>query len=257
MSRGIENSENDKEDVHDSHSDRARRAAERSEALLNEARQVQADLDAMASPEPRDKVTAFVDIGKRAEAAWEEARKAEAEAAAAARTRAQAAGLPEKAGLDEEARRAREFAQRARAAANEAAALRKRANQDWDATIAAELALKMAKFFAAHKDQIYERLEECDEVAAKAAPNHDLIFIAEGLPIVNSFIRVGSSRAALKASTDWVEGFWPDTDASVVLSALVFTWIANQGVKDFEHDPDKKKRETWNRIRGRLERLFD
>jgi len=231
----------------------AREACRRAETLLQEAERVKADVDALEAATAKDWIVASRAIADLAESAAERAKEA---SAAASLAREKVDG-PNRAKLRREASAAEEAASRAWDPAKKAEDLKKIAINESDAAIAAELKLNVEQFFADHKDQIYKRLEECDEIARKAASKRELMFIAEGLPIINSFIHVGSSRADLNASFEWVTRFWGiDADPFVVLSALIFIWIANKGVKEFRDDPDETKRATWNRIRERVERLI-
>jgi hypothetical protein len=228
----------------------AREAANQAECRFQEAERVKAEIDGLEAATAKDWIVASRAIADLAEAAGEYARKASA-AASIAREKADG---PNRAKVRREASAAEETA---RTAAKKAEDLKKIAGNESDAAIAAELKLNVEEFFTDHKGQIYKRLEECDEIARKAASKRELMFIAEGLPIVNSFIHVGSSRADLNASIEWVTKFWGiEADPFVVLSALVFIWIANKGVREFGDDPDEAKRATWNRIRERVERLI-
>jgi len=231
----------------------AREACRQAENLLQEVENAKAAVDALEAATAKDWIVASRAIADLAESAAGLAKQA---SAAASLAREKVDG-PNRAKLRRDATAAEEASGRAWAAARKAEDLKKIAVNESDAAIAAELKLNVEQFFSDHKDQIYKRLEECDEIARKAASKRELMFIAEGLPIVNSFIHVGSSRADLNASIEWVTRFWGiDSDPFVVLSALIFIWIANKGVKEFRDDPDETKRATWNRIRERVERLL-
>jgi hypothetical protein len=141
------------------------------------------------------------------------------------------------------------------AAANET---KNKARKEYDSTMITEVILKVEGFFSEHKQHIYDRLEECDKIANKAQSNPDMLFIAESLPIINGIIHVGSARAELNSATEWVRKHWDVGEAHprIVLSALLFHYVMDSGVRDHENCDLSKKREAWERIKKRVEKLL-
>lgn len=118
-----------------------------------------------------------------------------------------------------------------------------------------------------NKTRIYERLEDCDkaaEIAGQAQTkskgknlvktSSDMIFIAESLPIIHGIIHVAISRQSLSQAIKWIREYWGETANSlIVLSALVFTYVADKGVADTTSD--EKRAETWRRIAKRVQKF--
>jgi hypothetical protein len=114
------------------------------------------------------------------------------------------------------------------------------------------------EFFLAHKQRIYDRLEECDLIASEAVSNADMLFFAESLPIINGIVQVGSTRKELNTATEWVRQNWEGSEAQprIVLSALLFRYVTTEGAKEFLHGPDQNKRDRWTNIKERVARLL-
>jgi hypothetical protein len=145
----------------------------------------------------------------------------------------------------------------AKAAVEKAVVLSEAARKEAHAAIATETFLLVEDFFEKHKESIYERLEECDDIAKKAVAKDDMMFIAESLPIINGLIHVGSKRKDLNKAIDWVRKEWGgEADPIIVLSALVFIYIADQGVKEFRNSEDQEERMIWTRIEKRVQKLL-
>jgi hypothetical protein len=113
------------------------------------------------------------------------------------------------------------------------------------------------------KKRIYARLEEFDKEAqdtvARTKPkgkgseavkrSSDMIFIAESLPIIQGIIHVATDRKSLGQAITWIRETWGETANSlIVLSALVFAYIAKRGASDAKF---AGKHEVWLRIKER------
>jgi len=156
-------------------------------------------------------------------------------------------------------------ANEAKQAADEAESYSKAADEARKEAIsnyAVEEELKVEEFFDVHKEQIYKKLEECDEIAENAPTNGDMIFIAESLPIINSIIHVGTDRKKLTGASNWVRKTWgEDADPLIVLSALLFIYVANKGALRFttgqsDEPVEGDREEIWNRIHRRVQKLL-
>jgi hypothetical protein len=135
--------------------------------------------------------------------------------------------------------------------------LAENARKEADAANAAEYYLNLEDFFTRQKPLIYERLEHYDRIATDAGANSDMVFIAEGLPIINGIINVGSTQDALNEAIKWVKSKWGDmADPLLVLSALVFIYVVDRGALDHIHDEEVAKHAAWERIRERVRRLL-
>lgn len=113
------------------------------------------------------------------------------------------------------------------------------------------------------KERIYARLEEFDKKAQAAVArakgkgkgseavkrSSDMIFIAESLPIIQGIIHVATDRKSLTQAITWIRKTWGETANSLlVLSALVFAYIAKRGASDAKF---AGKHEAWLRIKER------
>jgi hypothetical protein len=139
-----------------------------------------------------------------------------------------------------------------------ATTIEEKATKNYESALVSEVLLKVDGFFEDHKEQIYNRLEECDRIASKSKINPNTLFIAESLPIINGIIHVGSARVELNTATDWVRKYWEASEAHprIVLSALLFHYVTERGVTAYKNHPDQTKRETWERIRERVSKLL-
>ncbi|HJU56226.1 MAG TPA: hypothetical protein VJ715_16710 [Pyrinomonadaceae bacterium] len=135
---------------------------------------------------------------------------------------------------------------------------KKEARNSYDSAMVMERLLDVREFFLAHKDRIYSKLEDCDQIAKRAITNTDMLFFAESLPIINGIIHVGSTREDLNKATEWVRENWEGSAAQprIVLSALLFHYVTKEGVKEFTDSTDQSKRITWSRIDERVGRLL-
>ena len=136
--------------------------------------------------------------------------------------------------------------------------IKREARNSYDSAMVMEELLDVREFFLAHKELIYQRLEECDRIAKNAVTNADMLFFAESLPIINGIIHVGSTREELNKATDWVRENWEGSEAQprIVLSALLFRYVTKEGAKEFTNSVIQSKRDAWNRIDERVDRLL-
>jgi hypothetical protein len=137
--------------------------------------------------------------------------------------------------------------------------IKREARNSYDSAMVMEELLDVREFFLAHKERIYERLEECDRIATAAVTNADMLFFAESLPIINGIIHVGSTREELIKATDWVKENWEGGEAQprIVLSALLFRYVTKEGAKEFTNCTKQSKKEAWSRIDTRVSRLLE
>lgn len=223
----------------------AKAAADRAEQAAGQAVRI---VDGVAVPEGAR------DLGQMLRAVTNLAADAEREAGLASQAAKRAAQVRDHhrarggdPALDAEADAAEQHAARAQTALTDAENARKEAISIY----AVEEELKVKKFFEVHREAIYKKLEECDEIAAHAPTNTDMIFIAESLPIINSIIHVGSDRKTLGEASSWVRDTWGDeADPLIVLSALLFIYVANKGAEENLEDP------VWRRIHRRVQKLL-
>ena len=117
---------------------------------------------------------------------------------------------------------------------------------------AVEVWLGLRTFIDDHKGHICERLEACERSAREAPDDPDLTFFAEGLPAIDSVIRVGSSRTRLKMATERVQKQWPDTNPHALLSMLTFKYIVSRIVELWDSSTDDERRALWNEISKRV-----
>jgi enamine deaminase RidA (YjgF/YER057c/UK114 family) len=152
----------------------------------------------------------------------------------------------------------REAVSRARERVKELRKLKEEAGEDSDVEVAVNMVLpQVAAFFSKHDDDIFDRLEDCDDIAGHAVWNKDVIFIGEGLPIINGIILVSAKREQLNRALRWVREYWHDTaDPLIMLSTLVFKYVVNKGVQKFKDDPNINKQVIWERIEKRIETRF-
>ncbi len=122
------------------------------------------------------------------------------------------------------------------------------------ATEAVEVWLDLGGFIDDHKSQICERLEACEKLARETTGDADLTFFAEGLPAIDSIIRVGSSRTRLDSATQRIREDWPDTDPLALLSMLTFRYIVGKR-RDLLGSSlnDQEKHAIWEEISKRVE----
>jgi hypothetical protein len=228
-------------------------AARRAEEAAASAQQILQETASQVEHEPSQRGTiqanaarAITALARAAERDAKLARELADAAAAAVRRRGSRVGEVT-APLSHEVAEAQAAADRAAAAAEAAETARKEAI----AQFAVEEELQVQEFFQAHREQIFRKLEECDQIAENAPINGDMIFIAESLPLINSIIHVGSDRATLARASNWVRETWGDeADPLIVLSALLFIYVANKGAEEKGND------ETWKRIHERVEKLM-
>ena len=183
------------------------------------------------------------------------AKEASDRAKAAARSAAEYRGHAAKA--DSAAKDAASAAASAEEFAKQLDRLEKDAKKEYDAAVAAELYLKVADFFTHYELEIYKRLEECDDVANREGERGGMVFIGEGLPIINGIIYVGAKREDLSLAKEWVKETWgKDAHPRIVLSALMFIYVTDLGAQKYKEDEDPKKREKWARIHRRVHSLL-
>lgn len=131
------------------------------------------------------------------------------------------------------------------------------ARKEVNAATAAEKLLNLEEFFSRQKELVYERLEHYDKIATEAGANSDMVFIAEGLPIINGIINVGSTQHDYNEAITWVKKEWGHmADPLLVLSALVFIYVVDRGAIDHMAEEDIAKQATWEHIRERVRRLL-
>ena len=131
------------------------------------------------------------------------------------------------------------------------------ASKEAQAALIAEKYLNLEKFFNDQRSLIYERLESFHEIAERAGVNSDIVFIAEGLPIINGIINVGSKPSNYQEAVRWVRSrptWGEEADPLLVLSALVFIYVVDRGYAEHMHDAQKMA--TWERIHDRVGRLL-
>ena len=119
--------------------------------------------------------------------------------------------------------------------------------------------LEVANAIHLERKALFSRIEECDKFASGAPVNPDMMFLALSLPIANGLIHFATSRQALKEARDWVRNNWRDQehepDPVSTLAALTLIYIVEQGYKEYKRDRERK--ETWKRIKERVEKLVD
>jgi hypothetical protein len=214
----------------------------------------EAETAAKAAEAAAEKASVASDIGKPPEeiTIWARLAEEKAQEAKAAAERASAAAR-EAAGA-KDAIKAKEAAEKAAAAAGQAAEAANEAKKQADARHAAENELEIKRFFEEHKGQIYEKLKDCDKFALQAGPQSDMIFVAESLPIINGIIHVGSTRQRLTEANKWVRETWGESaDPLIILSALVFVYVVEEGAKQFKGTAEQP---VWDRIQGRVKKLL-
>ncbi len=185
---------------------------------------------------------------------WVEAFKWIAELAKVVRENAELARAANSGTAEDE-----EWVRQADEARTNAEKCEKEARDNYDSAIAVEVLLNVEGFFYDHRQQIFDRLEECHNIALQAISNRDMLFIAESLPIINGIIHVGSARKQLKSATRWVERNWGSGEAHprIVLSALLFKYVTGEGAKAFiGQNPPHEKENVWKQIQDRVNKLL-
>lgn len=120
--------------------------------------------------------------------------------------------------------------------------------------------LKIDDFIDKHEEQIFTKLEECDQNIMTALEKGQIdqsqdfvMFMCQALPLISSIIQIGSSLKALNEATDKIREKLSDIDAVSVLSALTFAYIVE--VKVWGEFKSSEKEKQWNRIRNRVQKL--
>lgn len=156
----------------------------------------------------------------------------------------------------EEVEQAVEDADRAKTSARN---LAKRASKEADAARVSEGLLNLENIVKEDlaRNHIYPRLEECEKIAGDAGIHSDMIFISEGLPLINGIIQVGSAPQNRKKALDWIKERWgADADPKIVLSALVFIYVVDRGVAFYSKSSDRPKLAIWDQIEDRVQRML-
>jgi hypothetical protein len=115
-------------------------------------------------------------------------------------------------------------------------------------------------FIEDQRDLIFQRLEECDAIAKESGAT--TLFVAQSLPIINGIIYVGSrSQDNLNQALKWVHSRFAKADPQIVLSTLVFRYIADIGLAAYKgttstnKDTGEPREAIWTRISERVEKL--
>jgi hypothetical protein len=231
--------------------ERQTRAAQKEEDTQQTDAELKAERVRRMREDIRDKAETNRTIAVRAELISERVKIAERAAAKAepvAKTEAEQAEMAE----------LRALVQQARETAKEAFIL---ADKTKLAADAVESIGKLAAFdfIEDQRELIFERLEECDAIAKESGGT--TLFVAQSLPIINGIIYVGSrSQDNLNQAIDWVKSRFGRADPQIVLSTLVFRYIADIGLAAYKgtkstNDTGEPREDIWARISERVEKL--
>jgi len=120
------------------------------------------------------------------------------------------------------------------------------------ARFAVEEELRLTDFIRTCRRQICQSIEDSERGVSGAdchseEAESNMVFVAECLPLAACIVHAGASRADFRRAVEWVSESKPNADPVLVLSALTFIYLVQEGLEDSQQDCL-----TWKRIRRRV-----